>query len=141
MNGKTKERVTLLDASFRPLVEALLDCGAAVGLVPEVSCGMRTMQEQEMLYEQGRTRPGAKVTNAKPGESAHNYGLAVDIWFCKKDGSASFDPKSYQKLWDAAVLVGLDKKGLSWSGNWVTFQEKAHFELVGWKTLIKKAEK
>ena len=48
--------------------------------------GMRTWEEQQKLYNQGRTAEskakGEKiVTNAKPGSSYHNYGLAID--FCK----------------------------------------------------------
>jgi hypothetical protein len=37
---------------------------------------LRTFQEQEMLYANGRTKPGKIVTKAKPGQSYHNYGLA-----------------------------------------------------------------
>lgn len=37
---------------------------------------LRTFEEQAELYAQGRTKPGKRVTNAKPGFSFHNYGLA-----------------------------------------------------------------
>jgi peptidoglycan L-alanyl-D-glutamate endopeptidase CwlK len=38
----------------------------------------RSKEEQNKLYEQGRSVPGNKVTNAKGGYSYHNYGLAFD---------------------------------------------------------------
>jgi hypothetical protein len=37
---------------------------------------LRTIAEQDALYAQGRTKPGKKVTNAKGGQSYHNFGLA-----------------------------------------------------------------
>lgn len=41
--------------------------------------GLRTYEEQNALYAQGRTAPGNKVTNAKGGFSNHNFGIAFDI--------------------------------------------------------------
>lgn len=41
--------------------------------------GYRSDREQDALYAQGRTKPGAKVTNAPAWASAHQYGLAVDF--------------------------------------------------------------
>nr|WP_295770097.1 M15 family metallopeptidase [Rhodoferax sp.] len=40
---------------------------------------MRSCAEQDALYAQGRTAPGNKVTNAKSGDSNHNFGIAFDI--------------------------------------------------------------
>ena len=40
--------------------------------------GVRSFDEQTRLYEQGRSLPGAIVTDAEAGESAHNYGCASD---------------------------------------------------------------
>lgn len=37
-----------------------------------IVCTWRSDEEQEALYAQGRTKPGAKVTNARAGQSAHN---------------------------------------------------------------------
>lgn len=42
--------------------------------------GVRSFAEQNALYAQGRTRKGPKVTNARAGFSAHNFGCALD--FC-----------------------------------------------------------
>ena len=36
------------------------------------------MEEQAALYKIGRSVKGKIVTNARPGESYHNYGLAFD---------------------------------------------------------------
>lgn len=37
---------------------------------------LRTFEEQEAIYAQGRTKPGKIVTNARGGQSYHNFGLA-----------------------------------------------------------------
>lgn len=40
--------------------------------------GVRSMEEQDSLYAQGRTVPGSIVTWARAGDSPHNYGCASD---------------------------------------------------------------
>jgi peptidoglycan L-alanyl-D-glutamate endopeptidase CwlK len=40
--------------------------------------GLRDWDTQDELYAQGRTKPGSIVTNARGGDSWHNYGLAAD---------------------------------------------------------------
>jgi peptidoglycan L-alanyl-D-glutamate endopeptidase CwlK len=45
----------------------------------KVYSGLRTWEQQAELYTQGRETVGAIVTKAKPGQSMHNYGLAVDL--------------------------------------------------------------
>lgn len=75
-----------------------------------VSDGRRTMAQQREIYAQGRTKPGKVVSNAKPGQSAHNFGLAVDIWPLKPDGK-NFDWNAadtlFKKMADIAVSMGL----------------------------------
>jgi hypothetical protein len=44
----------------------------------KVTSGPRTNQAE--LYAQGRTTPGPIITDAKPGESAHEFGEAVDAY-------------------------------------------------------------
>lgn len=45
-----------------------------------VTSGLRSSALQDTLYAQGRTAPGSIVTNARGGQSAHNYGLAIDVY-------------------------------------------------------------
>ena len=62
-----------------------------------ITQGLRTFKEQDELYAQGRTKAGKKVTNAKAGQSIHNYGLAVDICLIIDGKTASWDTA---KDWD-----------------------------------------
>ena len=49
------------------------------GYIVAVFEGYRSPERQQWLYDQGRTRDGKIITYAKPWESFHQYGLAVDI--------------------------------------------------------------
>ena len=93
--------------------------------------GYRSHQEQAGLYAQGRTKPGPIITKAKPGESNHNYGRAVDVVIlCRgvKQWSVKADCDGDGKD-DYAELGRLGEKlGLVWGGRW-KFVDMVHFEL------------
>jgi len=94
------------------------------GYTPRIVQGLRTIEEQNALYAQGRTKPGKIVTNAKGGQSWHNRGVAIDIAFIKSDTSIDFEvPEHLAKLGEAV--------GLEWGGRWSSFQDKPHFQLPG----------
>ena len=97
-----------------------------------IAQGLRTFAEQDALYAQGRTKPGKKVTNAKGGQSIHNYGLAVDIVLILDGKTASWDEKSdfdkdQQSDW-TEVVTEFKRAGFSWGGDWRTFKDMPHFE-------------
>ena len=52
---------------------------------------LRTFAEQDELYAQGRTKPGKRVTNAKGGQSLHNYGVAIDFALLIDGKTASWE--------------------------------------------------
>ena len=91
--------------------------------------GFRPIERQAELYAQGRTAPGAKVTNAAPGFSWHNYGLAVDIVSdadpVKPGPQWSWDGKF---PWQKLGRFGEVTFALEWAGSWVTFKEFPHFQ-------------
>lgn len=93
----------------------------ARGLNIKITEGMRSFQRQNELYAQGRTKPGAKVTNAKGGQSFHNYGVAVDVAF--------HGPRPYDEShpWSKLGAAG-EAAGLAWGGHW---GDRPHFELAG----------
>ncbi len=75
--------------------------------------GVRTMDEQTSLWNQGRFKPGPIVTKAQAGQSPHNYGCASD-WTIFEDGQpiwmAASDPR--WKAYQAAC----DQVGATWGG-------------------------
>ena len=93
--------------------------------------GYRTHQEQADVYARGRTKPGPIITNARPGQSKHNQGKAVDVVIVC-DGRDRWDVKvdcDGDGKDDYAELGGLGEKlGLVWGGRW-KFVDIGHFEL------------
>lgn len=71
-----------LDLIYPPFLEQILDVIAACnarGATYIATHGFRSYSQQMDLWTQGRTKPGKIVTNAKGGQSAHNFGLAIDF--------------------------------------------------------------
>lgn len=109
----------------------LLEKARAAGLRIRATSGLRTGAEQDALYAQGRTTPGAIVTNARAGSSAHNKGAAVDFAFEKTDGRLSWNDS---EPWDQVGALA-ESIGLSWGGRWTTFKDRPHVELSSWRDL------
>jgi peptidoglycan LD-endopeptidase CwlK len=104
---------------------------------------LRTFEEQQAIYNQGRTTKGSIVTNAKPGQSLHNYGLAVDIAFVINGTESSWDVKAdwnKNKEADWMECVAIFKKyGWEWGGSWVSFKDLPHFQKTfgySWQKLL-----
>jgi peptidoglycan L-alanyl-D-glutamate endopeptidase CwlK len=93
--------------------------------------GVRTYAEQNALYAQGRTRPGKKVTNARGGQSNHNFGIAWDIGIFS-DGKYLPESPIYKQ---AAPVALAATTGLEWGGNWITIQDKPHYQLLTNRTI------
>jgi len=91
---------------------------------------LRTFQEQNELYAQGRTTKGKIVTNAKGGSSWHNYGLAFDIVILyDKDNNGTFETASWDEDRCFMTVVNFFKShGWKWGGDFRTFKDSPHFE-------------
>ena len=91
---------------------------------------LRTIQEQNDLYALGRTKPGNIVTNAKGGQSYHNWGLAIDIVLLyDKDSNGTFEVASWDVNDDFMKVVNHFKKcGWEWGGDWKKFKDTPHFQ-------------
>jgi peptidoglycan L-alanyl-D-glutamate endopeptidase CwlK len=104
----------------------LAQCKAS-GLDILITCTLRLGEEQDRLYAQGRTAPGHIVTNAKAGQSAHQYGMALDfvpLVFGKPDWSGTSQP------WDYAIAIA-QQCGLQS----LRPMESAHLQHPFWRTL------
>lgn len=97
--------------------------------------GNRTWEEQAKLYSQGRTTAGKIVTNARPGYSNHNFGLAVDMGVFK-DGKYldAVRPSESEAFHRKAAQIA-KKYNIEWGGDWKTFKDYPHFEYKIDKTL------
>lgn len=93
----------------------------------QIVSGYRSIEEQAALYAKGRTPSevaqrvrkqghGGAVTDAPPGDSAHNYGLAVDV-----------EGPDQRAVISIAQQLGFGT--VSW--------DPAHIEWPGWQSLIR----
>lgn len=116
---------------MRRLLRALLDAG----LDAKIISGTRTYAEQQKLYNQGRNgNPGPIVTNAPPGHSNHNFGLAIDIGLFNGSDYLESSP-----LYNKAGAIG-KAMGLEWGGDW-KMNDTPHFEVKTGLTMAQKRDR
>ena len=120
---RSEKNIGTLLAEVQPLARALIEAAAGIGIAIKVISGTRTYDEQNALYEQGRSKAGRIVTNARGGYSNHNFGVAFDIGVF--EGGRYLDESPAYK---AVGALGM-KLGLEWGGNWKTIQDEPHFQL------------
>lgn len=91
-----------------------------------LTCTYRSPQEQNTLYAQGRTIGGPKVTNARGGQSLHNYlpALAFDVAFLKINGQLDWSEGHFKEF--AQIVKGFG--GVDWGGDWSSFKDMPHFQ-------------
>lgn len=123
---------------LHPKVQAMAnkmiaDCKAA-GLDFIITSTYRDAESQNALYAQGRTTKGSIVTNAKAGQSWHNYRLAFDIVPIKNGKPVWGTTGADGKLWKDIAKIG-KACGLEWAGDWKTFVEFPHFQYTQGLTL------
>lgn len=102
-----------------------------------ITDGIRSIEEQRKLYNQGRTTPGKIVTNADGVNNKSNhqvksdgYGYAVDLYPFYNGSAQLNDAKSLKVIADhiksVAKQLGV---AIQWGGDW-KFKDYPHFELV-----------
>lgn len=125
-------RLDGLHPELRKKAEALIALSSAAGIHIAISQGLRTIEQQDALYAQGRTAPGPIVTNAQGGHSYHNFGLAFDIVVIR-DSKATWDDKVDVNENDVPDYVDVgtigEQLGLEWGGRW-KFRDLPHFQMT-----------
>jgi peptidoglycan LD-endopeptidase CwlK len=143
MDKVSEERINLLHPKIREEVRRLyIDANLALTGRAKVRIvqGLRTFEEQDKLFLQ---RP--KVTNAKGGQSYHNYGLAIDFALLIDGKEISWDAA---KDWDGdkqadwlEVVLLFTKAGYKWGK---AFNDLPHLEKsfgYDWRKLLEKYNK
>ena len=116
---------SLLHPELREICDTFVTECKKQGLIVGISETFRTKAEQDALYAQGRTAPGSIVTNAKYPYSAHCWGVAFDIY--RNDGKGAYNDTDG---WFARCGAVGKKLGLFWGGDFKSFTDKPHFELI-----------
>ena len=119
--------LTDLKPPVQKKAQRFLEACAAQGVDVMIYCTYRSPAEQDNLYRQGRTSQGKIVTNARGGESYHNWGAAFDCVPLNNGKPAWDDAESYRKI----GVIG-ESVGLEWAGRWTgKLKETAHFQYSG----------
>lgn len=122
VDARSEKNIATLLPEAQPLARALVHLAQTHGVEIKIIDGSRTYEEQAAIYAKGRTAPGKIVTNARPGYSNHNFGIAFDIGVFE---GATYIPES--PLYDKVGALG-KTLGLAWGGDWKTLVDKPHFE-------------
>ena len=121
----TLSRLRTLQPTLQPLAQTFLERCAEAGIPCEITQGTRTFAEQQRIYDQGRSAPGAVVTQAKPGDSYHQYGLAFDVVPTAYKSLPDWNPGG--PFWATIGAIG-KSLGLEWGGDWRT-PDQPHFQI------------
>lgn len=119
-----------LHPAVRRRAVAFIAAGKREGIDILITSTYRDAQSQDALFAQGRTSPGKRVTNARAGQSWHNWRCAFDFvpLVC---GKAMWDDlKLFRSCGALAESVGLE-----WAGRWTRFPEMAHCQFTNGLTL------
>lgn len=126
--------ITDLHPKVQVMVNAMIETCNKAGFDILITSTYRDAEAQNSLYAQGRTIKGAVVTNAKGGQSFHNYRVAFDI-VPLRNGKPVWGTKGADgKLWKDIAKIG-KSCGLEWAGDWKTFVEYPHFQYTQGLTL------
>jgi RHS repeat-associated protein len=97
-----------------------------LGVDVQLGGGSRTYAEQDAAYAQGRTAPGSIITNARGGQSYHNFGVAYDIKLFEPNGQ--YISNGSDMAYRQAGRIGAEL-GLTWGGSFKSLFDPSHFQL------------
>lgn len=102
----------------------------AEGIDIIITSTYRDKESQDALYAQGRTAPGKIVTNAKGGQSFHQWKIAFDFAPIVNGKVQWDDLELFTKCGEIGESIGLE-----WAGRWVKMKEMAHLQFTNGLTL------
>lgn len=127
---RNEKNIATLLPEVQNLCRRHLGLCASQGIDLLVVQALRTKEQQDALYAQGRTAPGKIVTNAKFGYSYHCYGMAYDVAIFKT-GQVVWSGPEYVKIGALGKTLGL-----TWGGDFKSIAgDVGHFQFSGGKTL------
>ena len=78
-DARSEACIMTLQPDAQSKARAFLKAATTLPLTYKIISGTRTYAAQDELFARGRTKPGHRVTNAKGGQSNHNFGIAWDV--------------------------------------------------------------
>lgn len=125
---RTERNIETLHLPAQRAARNFMNAVLGAGIEVRIISGTRTYAEQNALFRQGRFgNSGPVVTNARGGQSNHNFGIAWDIGIF---AAGKYLPESplYNKAAQVALAAAIP--GLEWGGNWQRFKDTPHYQLA-----------
>lgn len=119
-----------LNSKVTAMASEFINRCKAEGIDILITSTYRDSASQDALYAQGRTKPGKKVTNARAGQSYHNWGVAFDFVPLVNGKAQWNDAALFTRCGEIAESVGLE-----WAGRWTKFKEMAHCQYTNGLTI------
>ena len=126
MDTVSEARLQLVCPALAAKIQSLALMLQDEGITFRVTQGLRSWNDQDKLYQQGRTLPGKIVTNAPAGHSWHEFGLAVDV--VPMDPLPDWD--TTHPVWTRLINVG-ESLGLYSGSEFTHIKDEPHFQLTG----------
>lgn len=114
-----------LTPDTRAVAFRLIEIAKENGIDLRVVSTLRTCDDQNAIYNQGRTTPGPIISGASGCRSWHVWGRALDVMVVDDDGKLvtnGRDPR-YDQLGDIGRNLGM-----IWGGNFSWGRDAVHFE-------------
>ncbi|GLI57706.1 hypothetical protein PM10SUCC1_32200 [Propionigenium maris DSM 9537] len=128
LGSRSHKNISNIDPKLAVIIGAVL----AEGNVDfTITHGFRSLQEQQSLYAQGRTKKGPVVTKCDgvKKKSYHQTGKAIDFIPFPFDGDWN-NTEQFKRVGEELLRVG---KALgyncSYGGHWKSFKDWPHFQL------------
>jgi peptidoglycan L-alanyl-D-glutamate endopeptidase CwlK len=122
-DARTKKYFNALHPKFKPLVAEFFTKVEENGMDVYVTSGYRSFAEQTKLHQQN-------PSNAKPGYSYHNFGLAIDINIMK-NGTIILRKSDSCEKWKQSFVPKLAvDSGLRWMCKFGSYHDPVHFDYV-----------
>lgn len=120
-----QKKLQSLNPLLRPKVEAVLVALKKRGYQPKVFFGWRSVARQLELYQQGNSKVKFSFHNAQRADGTPNS-YAVDII----DSRYGWSPQAKGSGFWNALGEEAKKQSLYWGGDWASFRDWAHVQLV-----------
>ena len=134
MDAITKKKINELHPAIRSKAIELVNRAEKQGIKLRIYDALRSYENQQKLFNYPTDgidnnndgiidNASEKVTNAKPGESFHNFALAFDTVEIK-DGKALWKNPKWERIGEIGESLGLE-----WGGRW-KFKDLPHFQIM-----------
>jgi len=127
-----KETLPSAQHCFRLRLADLCEHLTNAGIRYTVASRDRTPEQQHALYQQGRSKPGKKVTNADSFRSAHVWRCACDLLLVDSKGKTLHARHPHWKRFGMLASAC----SLTWGGSWRKLVDSGHVEFPNWQARI-----